>query len=145
MQLANPCPGLLQLRPKARRTQLQLGECLFEALHIGCEAGRALDKRRMRGTGVGRALAQLLRGLSRFEQAALRDGEALVGDTLSVFELRDRRASLVLPAVEGFAFFFGLAALARELLALLNEARQLVGRVLNLRVVADHHLLLFMV
>ena len=47
-----------------------------------------------------------------------------------------------LTAVERVPLLFGLAALANELLALLSQSRRFVGRVLQLRLVADDGLLL---
>ena len=51
-------------------------------------------------------------------------------------------ARLVLAAIEGVALLLGLAALQRELLRFLPQARGFVGRVLELRVVADDGLFL---
>ncbi len=95
--------------------------------------------------GFGGAAAQLLGRLARLEQPALRDGQPLVGLALRLVEPRDRRARFFLAAIERVALLFGLALLARELLGLLRQPRLLVGRVLQLRVVADDRLLLLVV
>src|SRR5207249_1054917 len=60
-------------------------------------------------------------------------------------ESRDRRAGLLLPAIQRIALLFGLVALAGELLGLLGQPRLFVSRVLKLRVVADYRLFVLMV
>ena len=90
---------------------------LLEPLHLGGERRRALDQRGVRGAGLGGAAAQVLGRLARLEQAPLRVGQPLVGRALLVLEPGDRRARLVLAAIERVALLFGLTALARELLA----------------------------
>ncbi len=83
--------------------------------------------------------------LARLEQAALRDGQALVGLALRLFEPPDRGARFFPPPIDRVAFLFGLALLARQLLGLLRQPRFLVGRVLKLRVVTDGRLVLLVV
>ena len=99
----------------------------------------------MRGAGVGGAAAQVVGGLARLEQAALRHGQALVRFSLLGVEVRNRRACFILAPVERLALLLGLVLLARELLRLLGEPHFLVGGVLQLRVVADHGLFLLVV
>jgi hypothetical protein len=77
------------------------------------------------------AATQVFRGLARFQQPPLRNREPLVGDALIVFETRDRRARLLLAAIERGALVFGLAALTSELLALLLQPRLFLGRALG--------------
>ena len=100
----------------------------------------------MRGAGFGRAAAQVVGRLARLEQPALRRRSgARRPAAASSSRLRNRRARFLLPPVERVALLLRLRRLARELLALLREPRLLVGRVLQLRVVADDRLFLLVV
>jgi hypothetical protein len=98
----------------------------------------------VRRAGVRRAAAEIFRGLTRFEQAPLRDGQPLVGLALRGLQAPDRRARFFLPPIQGVALFFRLTLLARELLGFLREPRLLVGRVLQLGIVPDDRLVLLM-
>src|SRR5207244_1009478 len=97
----------------------------------------------MSRTRLGGTLAEILGGLSRFEQAPLRQRQPLVRLLLLDLQMDDRCACLVLTAIERFALLFSLMPLARELLALQHETRGLVARVLQLRVEPDDRLFLF--
>ena len=124
---------LVALGGEGHRARLELGAGFLEPLDLGGQRDGAFDERRVSGAGFGRALTELLGGLARLEQAALRRRQPFVGRPLIVFETRDRLARFVLTAVDRLALLFGLPALAGELLALLGEAGRFVLGVLQLR------------
>ena len=133
----------VELGGQRGRARLELGGRLLEPLHFGGERGGALDQRRVRRRRLRRRGGSAPRSASRASNSRrCASGQPLVGRALLVLEPRDRRARFLLPAIERVALLLGLAALARELLALLREARRLVGRALQLRLVADDRLLL---
>ena len=99
----------------------------------------------MRGAGVRRAAAQFLGRLARLEQPPLRHRQPFVGLALRRVEAGNRCARFFLAAIERVALLLRLVLLARELFGLLRQPRLLVGRVLQLSVVADDSLLLLVV
>ena len=127
------------------RSLFELGAGLFQARHLDRQRTGSLHERGVRRACFGRALAQVLGGLSCFEQPALCHGQPLVGLALRALQPSDRRARLGLPAIERVSLLFRLVLLARQLLGLLREARLLVGRVLELRVESDNGLVLLVV
>ncbi len=144
-QLVDAAPRLVELRASAAARSSSSAPASSSRTHLDRQRARALDQRRVRRAGFGGAAAQILGRLARLEQPALGDGQPLVGLALRLVEPRDRRARLFLAAIERVALFFRLMLLARELLGLLRQPRLLVGRVLQLRVVADDRLLLLVV
>ena len=142
-QLLDAPPRRLELGGQRGRPRVELGRRFLEALDFGGETRGALDHRGVRGARFGGAPAQILGRLARFEQAPLRQRQPLVGQLLLVLQADDRRARLVLTAIERLALLFGLMPLARELFALQRETRRLVARVLQLRLEADDGLFLF--
>ena len=131
-QIRRPLSGGRQLAGHDRRSRVELGGYFLETLHLGGHRRGTLDQRRVGGAGVGRPPAQVERGFTRFEQAALRQRQALVGRSLIPVEPFDRSARFGLTAFEGRALLLRLPPLARQLLGLLLETRQLVRHVLQL-------------
>src|SRR5260221_4727189 len=123
----------------------ELGPCFFEALDLGSQSGGPFDKRRMVGARFSGATAEILGGLARLEQAALRSSKPIVSRPLIVLQPRNRFARFSLTAVDRLALIFGLPALAGKLLALLTETRCLIDGVLQLRLLPDDGFFLFMV
>ncbi len=122
-QLRGAAAAALEIGAERGKTLFQFDGRLLETPHLGRQRARALDQRRVRGARFGRAPAQVVGRLARLEQAALRDGQPLVGLPLLVVQPGDRRARFFLPAIEAVALVFRLRALARELFRLLREAR----------------------
>ena len=136
---------LIALGRQREGPSLELGPRFLEALDLGGQRGGPFDKGRMVGAGFGRASAEIFGGLARLEQAALRRGEPIVSRPLVVLQPRDRFARFSLTAVDRLALVFGLPPFARELIAFLTETRRLVDGVLELRLLRDGGLLLFVV
>ena len=133
---------LIELAGQRARAQLELGPRFFQPAHVGLERAGALDQGGVHGAGFGGAAVQVVGRLPRVRLTALRRRQPLVGQPLVVFQPADRFPRFDLPAIERVALFFGLTALADELVPLLGQARRFVRRVLQLRVVADDRLLL---
>jgi hypothetical protein len=75
----------------------------------------------MGGARFRHPATEIVGRLACLDQAPLRAGEPFVGVLLLVFDPRNGPARLVLTAVEGGALFFGLPALACQLLVFLGE------------------------
>src|SRR5262249_57136768 len=133
--------GPLGPRSERGRARLELRVHLFRRLDLGGERAGALDECGVGGAALRRLPAQLLERLARLEETPLRDREAVVGLALRHFELGDRGARFVLPAIERIALVVGLALLARELVGLLREPRHFLGRGRELRAVRGRRLL----
>ena len=86
VQLVDAAARLVAFGRERARPRFELGARFLEALHFGGQRGRAFDEGRVGGAGFGRALAEILGGLARFEQAALRGGQPIVGRPLIVFQ-----------------------------------------------------------
>ena len=122
-QLLDAPPRLVELAGERGGALFELGAGFLEPLHFD-------RQRAARSTSAACAApASAARRLS--SSAASRASNSRRCATVSrssaarcvVFEPRDRRARFVLAAVERVALLFGLALLARELLALLRQPR----------------------
>ena len=136
---------VIALDGEGHSARLELSAGLLEPLHFGGQCGRALDERRMSGSGFGRPLIQLFGGLARLEHPALSGHQPFVRRLLIAFEPRNRQARFLLPAVERVALLFRLLALPGKLLALLGEADRLVLGALQLRLLGHHEFFLLVV
>ena len=145
VQVVDAAARLVAFGRERARPRFELGARFLEPLHLGGQRGRALDEGRVGGAGFGRALAEILGGLARLEQAALRGGQPIVGRPLIVFQPGDRFARFALTPVDRLALLFGLPALAAELLVLQGEAGRLVLSVLQLRLLRHDRLFLLVV
>ena len=136
---------LVELRGERAGARFELGAGFLEALRRRRPARRALDQGRVGGPGFGRALAEILGGLARLEQAALRRGQPLVGGALIVSSRAiDSRASSWRRSSASRSSSACRRSRA-ELLVLLVEAGRLVLGVLELRVVRHDRLFLLVV
>jgi len=141
----DPSTRLVDIRGEDVRPLFHLRGGFFQAQDLGRQRARALDQSSVRRPRFGSPPAQLFGRLARLEQAALRDGQTVVGHTLRLIELCNRGPRLFLPSIERVAFFFGLPALARQLFTFLTEPCLLLRRVLQLGLAGHDGFLVFVV
>src|SRR5207247_1462164 len=114
VQRSNVPDDVFPLGGQRGSPRLEFRGCFFQPLYFGGECSSSLDERGVRSARVGGAAAQFLRRITRFEQAALRERQALIGGTLIVFQPGDRSARFLLTAVEAVTFFLRLRPLEAE-------------------------------
>ena len=78
--------GSIELFGQHPGTHVELRSCFLEPPHLGFKRGGAFDERGMRGAALGSAAVQVLGGVARVEQTALRHRQALVGRALVVLQ-----------------------------------------------------------
>ena len=101
VQVVDAAARLVALGRERARARFEFGAGFLEALHLGGQRRRAFDEAPRESARASAArLAEILGGLARLEQAALRGGQPVVGRPLIVFEPRDRLARFVLAAVD---------------------------------------------
>jgi hypothetical protein len=120
----------------------ELAEGVLEPSDFGGERDRPLHQRRVRGTHIRRATAQIQGRLAGLEQPSLRHRQPVVRSPLLTVQPINRRPGLLLPAIEAVTFFLSLPALSGDLFCLLGQSRPFVDRPSQITLEADDGLLL---
>ena len=123
-------------------TDFELGEGVLEPSDFGGERDRPLHQRRVRGTHIRRATAQIQGRLAGLEQPPLRHRQPVVRSPLLAVQPINRRPGLLLPPIEAVTFFLGLPALSGDLFGFLGQSRLFFDRPSQITLEADDGLLL---
>ena len=131
-------------RPRASRSRCSSSRAPSSSRSdFGRERRRPLDQAGVRRARFGGSRAEFVHRLARVRQPPLRVGEALVGLALLVLQPADlRRSASACRASSVARSSSALTALERDDVGLARQARRLLGRARQLRLVADDLLLL---